>query len=188
MTIFPIELEPVDAVLPAVQTTGAPPVVRPREVLPVACAGTGAPSGLVWRRADGAELRVLVPLEDASGAARLDPPDLDCDRHSPGKAGVVRTNAGDQRDCDDTAAFVHAGVREQCSKLDEDCNPLTTLSPAMCTQVCPNMGLPCTCDDAGGSDSCLVPVTAGECKVPSMASSVGRQPCDAEGPCSLRSA
>jgi hypothetical protein len=181
VTIFPIQLEPVTAVLAPAPASGAPPVVRPGEILPVACAGTGAPSGLVWRRADDTELRVLLPLGDASGAARLDPPDLDCDRHSPGKAGVVRTNAGDQRDCDDTAAFVHAGVREQCTKLDEDCNPLTTLSPATCPQACPSMGLPCVCDEAGGTESCLQPVTAGECKVPSTSSSVGRQPCDAVG-------
>lgn len=180
VSIFGVALEPVDRVLAPAPAAAAPTPVGPREVLRVSCPDAGETSGFAWRRADGAELRVLVPLGGETGAARLDPPDLDCDQHSPGRAGVVRSEAGDQRDCDDTSAIVNADARERCSPVDEDCDPQTTLSLAACTTTCAS-GV-CACDDAGAREVCLAATTSGPCKLPATSSGgSGRLVCDSLG-------
>lgn len=187
VTIFQIELEPVDRVLAPDAAAGIPQLVRPREVMRVPCGAAGAISGVVWRWTDGRELRVLAQIptpSSASGNGRLDPPDLDCDLHSPGRAQVQRTELGDQRDCDDTAFAVHGEARERCSALDEDCNSDTTLSPAKCTQTCASTLQICACDDAARPEACLQPIALTPCKVLSTSSSggTGRVPCESAGP------
>ena len=189
VTIFQIELELVDRAFALDAAAGIPQLVRPREVLRVPCGATGAISGIAWRWADGHELRVLAQIPTlSSGNGRLDPPDLDCDRHSPGRAQVQRTELGDQRDCDDTAFAVHGEARERCSKLiDEDCNSDTTLSPTPCPQTCANSILQiCECDDAGASALCTSPIAITRCKVVSTSSGgTGRLPCESAGSITL---
>jgi hypothetical protein len=187
VTIFQIDLEPVDRAFALDATVAIPQLVKPREVMRVSCGATGAISGVVWRRADGHELRVLAQIPTpSSGNGRLDPPDLDCDQHSPGRAQVQRTELGDQRDCDDTAFAVHGEARERCSALDEDCNSDTTLSPARCTQTCASTLQICACDDAARPEACLLPISGVRCKVASTSSGgTGRQPCESAGPLKL---
>jgi hypothetical protein len=191
VTIFPIQLEPVDRVL-ASAVPGAQ-AVKPREVMVVSCVPDGAISGFAWRRADGVQLRVLVPLAGQDGKSRLDPPDLDCDRHSPGRAQVARREPGDQRDCDDTTFTVHGGARERCTPMDsnavsvdEDCNSDTIVAPRECTQQCAGGLQLCACEDGRAQEECLTPFAGGVCKVPAMASGPGgKQACESEGPIRL---
>lgn len=177
VTIYPIALERVAKVLPA---GAAPQPVRPGEVLTVPCKPNGAANGLAWRRGDGRQLRVLVARD---GSDRLEPPDLDCDAHSPGKAGV-RTDLGDQGDCDDTAFLIHAKAREQCSRIDEDCNAETALAePRACASTC--LSPVCLCGDEGPTQEvCPMPVSD-PCKVRAMSTSTGLQVCDSAGPIRL---
>ncbi len=180
VTIYPIELEPAE---PGIVTASGPRPVEPGQVMAVAC-GPGEPvSGLVWRRADLRQLRVMAARPDDRGD-RLDPPDLDCDQHSPGAAGL-RHVPGDELDCDDTAASVHGAGREQCSKLiDNDCRPETTLSPVPCANLqCPTPR--CVCDDAGPAEACLEPLFGEVCKLAGSPSSGGLKPCDGAGPMAL---
>ena len=181
VTIFPIELEPVVRVFAPPDPT--PQAVKPSEVMTVSCASSGgALSGFAWRRADQKQLRVMTVLPRAD-EDRLQPPDLDCDEHSPGAGRVNRMVTGDELDCDDTAPTVHGAAREQCSRFDEDCNSVTTLSPAECPQACPGPISICACDDASGEASgCVAPLYGEPCKVPSMSSGPGRTPCDSAGP------
>jgi hypothetical protein len=186
VTIFRIDLEPVDRAFSLAGSTVTPPLVKSREVMRVPCAATGATSGFVWRRADGIELRVLLPEVRPPGAAdgadRLDPPDLDCDLHSPGRNKVLRTELGDRRDCDDTAFIVHGGARERCSAFDDDCNTDTTLSPTQCSVQCPSVLQICVCDDAALPESCAVPISTEPCKLQATTSGgPGRQPCESAG-------
>jgi hypothetical protein len=186
VTIYPIELEPVDRSFAV--AASAPQQVLPREVMTVPCGAGGEVSGLVWRRADQHQLRVVLaipsrPPPGAPGEAGkdlLDPPDLDCDQHSPGPAGVLRISVGDERDCDDTASAVAAGVRESCSTFDEDCNPLTTLSPKTCADACASSV--CFCDDAISPDREVCAALLGTCKLPSSSSGgSGLLPCASAG-------
>ena len=190
VTIFRIDLEPVDRVFALAPGALAPPLVKSREVMRVPCAATGATSGVVWRRADGIELRVLLPEVRPpgaeAGADRLEPPDLDCDQHSPGRNKVLRGESGDRRDCDDTAFAVHGGVRERCSALDDDCNTDTTLSPTPCSLQCPSVLQICACDDAAQPESCTAPIATEPCKLMATSSGgPGRQPCESAGPIKL---
>jgi hypothetical protein len=184
VTIYSIELEPVDrAFSPA---TGAPQAVAPREVMAVPCGAGGAMSGFAWRRADLHQLRVVLSIptrpaeQGGTGKDLLDPPDLDCDEHTPGPAGVLRISVGDERDCDDTAPAIHGGARERCSSFDEDCNSLTTLSPAPCEGACTAPA--CFCDDEVGAGEVRCPIQLGACTVPSISSGgEGLQPCESAG-------
>jgi hypothetical protein len=176
VTIYPIQLEPVIRKLFA---TAAPQPVKPGEVMEVPCGATGALSGYVWRLADGHELRVLVALPEGDRLDRLEPPDLDCDQHSPGRAQITRGSVGDERDCDDTTFAVHAGARERCSRFDEDCNSETTQSLVPCGSACPANPV-CLCDDGRVSSECVLAGQA--CTLPLMTSGEGKTPCPSSGP------
>jgi hypothetical protein len=183
VTIYPIQLEPVIRRFPA---TEAPQLVARGEVMEVRCGAGGPLSGYVWRLADGHELRVLVALPEGEGGEegdRLEPADLDCDQHSPGRAQVARGDVGDQRDCDDTASAVHAGARERCSTIDEDCNSETTQALSKCTGVCVGTDV-CGCDAGGGASPCLEPIGMG-CELPAMTSGQGRTVCASAGEIAL---
>jgi hypothetical protein len=177
VTIYPIQLEPVTRVFSPVSTEPPePPVVRPGEVMLVRCGDDGSMiSGLVWRRADQRQLRVLAPSR--GGEDRLDPPDLDCDEHSPGRGAIPRHDPGDQRDCDDTAAAIHGGAREQCSEVDMDCNPGTTIDRVECTGGC--LSNTCVCVKGGPSQICVESVKT--CEVPADSSGPELKPCDSAG-------
>ncbi len=181
VTIYPIELEPIDRVF-ALSATG-PQLVKPREVMLVPCAADAAPGGLAWRRADQRQLRVATARPASGGEALLAPPDLDCDRHSPGAAGLARHVPGDELDCDDTAPFIHGGGRERCTPFDDDCDPQTTLAPAPCMQQCPSPIQVCACDSAGADNACIEPLFGDPCKLPSKSlSGPDREACDSAGP------
>lgn len=186
VTIYPIQLEPVVRAFGPVNADLPPAVVLPGEVMSVRCGAEGPLiSGFVWRRGDGRQLRVLAAIPTRP-EDRLDPPDLDCDQRSPGRGAIPRHDAGDQRDCDDTAFAIHGSAREKCSAIDEDCNPGTTLSlaPGACTIAC-DPGQICVCEDPGGPDSaaCVGPVQAQPCKLPSAETSAPGllRPCASAG-------
>ncbi|HWU88449.1 MAG TPA: putative metal-binding motif-containing protein [Kofleriaceae bacterium] len=178
VTVYPIQLEPAKGFE---ASADQPSGVARGEVMVVRCGPNGPVSGAVWRRADGKQLRLLLPLEDeASAVDRLDAPDLDCDDHSPGPVGLAARGEGDRLDCDDTAFVVHAGAAERCSTFDEDCNPETTVSQVACQ--CALTGGVCACVDPG-LQSC--PEAAQSCTVPSQSSAMGRTPCDSRGQLAL---
>jgi hypothetical protein len=158
--------------------------VDKNEVLVVRCGLGGAVSGAVWRRGDDKQLRVLVPLDGNGGSAvdRLDAPDLDCDMHSAGPAGIEARGAGDERDCDDTAFVVHGGAVERCSPttFDEDCDLETTVSAASSTEgcQCAISGNICACVD-GSQPKC--PSGFQTCTFPTKTSGAARTPCDSRG-------
>jgi hypothetical protein len=176
VAIYPIQLEPVSKVFsPAIADPPVPPVVRPGEVMTVPCADSATVSGLVWRRGDRRQLRVLGPSR--SGEDRLEPPDLDCDQHSPGRGGIPRHDPGDERDCDDTAAAIHGGARERCSAVDEDCNPETTIERVPCEGAC--LSNTCVCVEGGPPQVCVEGVKT--CAVPADASGPELEACDSAG-------
>jgi hypothetical protein len=165
---------------------GAPQVVKAREVMTVPCSDGGEPGGFAWRRDDLRQLRVVTARGGAGGKSLLEPPDLDCDRHSPGTAGVARHVPGDELDCDDTAPFVHGGARERCNAFDDDCDPRTTLALTPCMQTCPGPLQICACDSAGADNACVEPLFGEACKLPAKATSGGeREVCDSAGPLGL---
>jgi hypothetical protein len=184
VTIYPIQLEPVDRVFAL--AADAPQLVKPREVLIIPCGNDGAAGGLAWRRADRHQLRVVTARGGEAGKSLLEPPDLDCDRHSPGAAGLARHVPGDELDCDDTAPFVHGGARERCTAFDDDCDPKTTLAPTPCAQACPGPLQICACDSAGADNACIEPLFDQPCKLPAkLVSGAAREPCKSAGPLGL---
>lgn len=184
VTIYPIQLEPVDRVIPLGATS--PQLVKPREVMIIPCGVDGMPGGFVWRRGDQRQLRVIAARGSAEGKPLLEPPDLDCDRHSPGTAGLPRHVPGDELDCDDTAPFVHGGGRERCTAFDDDCDPQTTLAPAPCAQQCPSPIQVCACESAGADSACVEPLFGEPCKLASKSVGGGeREPCKSAGPLAL---
>ncbi|MEO6772416.1 MAG: putative metal-binding motif-containing protein [Kofleriaceae bacterium] len=91
-------------------------------------------SGVVWRDAAGAELRLMLPDGDSDDAtARA--LDLDCD-------GAVVAAATSSGDCDDTRARFHAGATEVCNGEDTRCDGLPYLvvpcTPTGATGTCAN--------------------------------------------------
>ncbi|HEX5061393.1 MAG TPA: putative metal-binding motif-containing protein [Kofleriaceae bacterium] len=110
-------------------------------------------SGIVWRTAGGAELRLLFPDDgglDATGRAL----DLDCDHHP-----VAVDTSG--RDCDDSRAWFHNDAQETCDGFDTNCDGLQSLVVAcdgngvgggVCTDPTTNTGL-ALCDDRTGTES-----------------------------------
>lgn len=78
-------------------------------------------SGAVWKRADGPQIRLLLPdLAEDVGAtdAMLRSSDLDCDAHAASDA----EDAEDADDCDDLRAAYHPGQTETCDGEDKDCD------------------------------------------------------------------
>ncbi|MEP6861913.1 MAG: putative metal-binding motif-containing protein [Deltaproteobacteria bacterium] len=102
-------------------------------------------SGVVWRDAAGAELRLLLPDGDGDDATTR-ALDLDCD----GSAVAV---AASSEDCDDTRARFHAGASEVCNGEDTSCSGVPYLvvacSPTGMSGACvaPNTGV-AICDQA----------------------------------------
>jgi hypothetical protein len=179
VTIYPLQLEPASRV----ERAAFPPVVPPGQLLPIHCANDGVMSGLVWRRDDPAkrELRVVAASPTRPGKELLDPPDLDCDKHSPGRGAIPRRDAGDQRDCDDTAAAIHGDAREVCATpmIDEDCSP--GRAPMACSPgiTCPNDT--CVCVDSGQQLEICAPPAAQACRLPAQESPGGLKPCTSTG-------
>ncbi|MEO8840784.1 MAG: putative metal-binding motif-containing protein [Kofleriaceae bacterium] len=108
--LYTIEVETVteDVDTKAVGSAGA---------MQVMCGRTGgAPfrSGVVWRDANGGELRLMLP-SDGSTDATMRPLDLDCD-------GEVVATAASSEDCDDTRARFHTGATEVCNGEDTNCD------------------------------------------------------------------
>jgi hypothetical protein len=184
VTIYPVDFE--SAALGGA-TSADPMGVQPGKVMPIVCGQGGAESGLVWRRTDMTQLRVLAAPPPDKGIDRLAPPDLDCDEHSPGVASFMRQAPGDELDCDDTAAIVHGAGREQCSRLiDNDCRSETTLSSRGCAMPCQSQH--CACDDVGVGDSeiCLLPLLNGVCMLAGTPTDgANLKPCDGGGPLAL---
>lgn len=165
--VYVVDLEPIE---PAPTT---PPARQPVEtVLDAVCfdpmTQAARTSGLVWRRAEGQQLRVLLPetLEESSAEKLLDRPDLDCDQHVAGIVGADDLDVSAAADCDDLAGAVHTGKRELCNGHDDDCDDRLTgvsVGGACPAPVCPN-NLASTlpkgvCDESapalGGSGTCL---------------------------------
>ena len=150
VTIYEVPLEDVTLV-PASDEPG-PLKVAWRHAVAFACADGQPPSGLVWRPFSGVQLRVLLPLDggDGSAVARLDRPDLDCDGR---QAGMRDPGSGpsDALDCDDTSAQVHEGAREQCTAIDDDCDPTTRYSLGECPMMCGGPADACVCDEGESS-------------------------------------
>ncbi len=147
LKIYKIQLE---AARPVSYDRGQPGVPL-SGVMEVPCAG--GRSGFVWRRAANQQLRVLLPLDPATDNAedRLNAPNLDCDDHSAGIDGHAR-DGGDRTDCDDTVDATHAGARELCNGVDDDCDGV----PGMvlldtCANSCQGLTTRGLCDETQAS-------------------------------------
>ena len=154
--VYPITLEPTSTIA-ADPRKGQPAST----VFAATCAEQDAPSGLVWRHASGAQLRLLLSESPGPSKAEklLEAPDLDCDTHAAGI--LVPEEVGVPRDCDDLDAGVRPGAPELCNGYDDDCDE--ELDAVVATTTCGG----CRAAIAGVCDESLAPSQGGEsCLVP----------------------